>query len=88
MKPESYAWVALNERAASLIRPGFAERTVRAAQEVAPTLASQILLSIATATVCLTAMFAVQSHLTARETARNLAGWQQLAAESEMLGQL
>ncbi len=88
MKPESHAWTELNERAASLLRPGFAERTVRAARQVAPTLASQIFLSLATASVCLAAVFAVHTHQTAKETARNLAGWQQIAAEAEMLGQL
>lgn len=87
MKPESYAWLALQQHAASRIRPGFAERTLRAAQDVAPTLASQVLLSLATATVCIVTVFAVHWHLTAAETARNLAGWQQFAAESQALVQ-
>lgn len=88
MKPESYAWQALQDRAATQIRPGFAERTLRAAQDVAPTLASQVLLSLATATVCLITVFAVHWQLTARETARNVAGWERFAAESQTLTQL
>lgn len=88
MKPETHAWTALNAHAAAQLRPGFAQRTLEAARVVAPSLASHIIFSLATAAVCLTAVFVVQSRITARETARNLAGWQQIAAESELLGQL
>lgn len=88
MNPENYAWMALQEHAANQLRPGFAQRTLDAARHVAPTLASQIILSLATAAVCLTVLFFVDAHLTDRETERNLAGWQQIAAESEFLGQL
>ncbi len=88
MKPENFAWLALNERAASLLRPGFAERTLRAAREIAPTFASQCMLSAATAAVCLVLIFVVHTRMTANETARNLAGWEQIAIEAEMLAQL
>lgn len=88
MKPESHAWIALNDHAASLLRPGFAERTLRAARAVAPTFFSQCLLSAATAMVCLVVIFFVHTRLTADETARNLAGWQELAAEADQLSQL
>lgn len=88
MKPESYAWLALNNRAATLLRPGFAERVLRAARVVAPTLASQFALSAATAAVCLVAVCFVHSRMVANETARNLAAWQAFAAEAEQLGQL
>lgn len=88
MNPEKYAWMALEEHAANQLRPGFAQRTVAAARHVAPTLASQVLISLATAAVCLTAIYMVDTHLTNLETARNLAGWQQVAAEAEYLGQL
>jgi hypothetical protein len=88
MKAESYAWQALNEHAASRLRVGFAERTLRAARAVAPTFVSQCLLSAATAAVCLTVVVFVHARITADETARNLAGWQKLAAEAEQLGQL
>ncbi|ACB75384.1 hypothetical protein [Opitutus terrae] len=88
MKPETDAWFALNEHAARLLRPGFAERTLRAARAVAPTFASQCLLSAATATVCLVVIFFVHARVTADETARNLAGWEQIAAETEQLSLL
>jgi negative regulator of sigma E activity len=88
MKPESHAWNALNDRAISLLRPGFTERTLRAARAVAPTFFSQCILSAVTASVCLLVVFLVHSRITANETARNLAGWEQLAAESEQLGQI
>ena len=86
MKPESYAWLALHEHAAVMLRPGFAERTLRAAREIAPTFGSQIMLSAATVAVCLTAIFFVHTRQTANETARNLAGWEAIAMEVESLG--
>lgn len=88
MKPESYAWNALDEYAATLLRPGFAERTLRAARAVAPTILSQCILSAVTASVCLLVLFLVHSHTSADELARNLAGWEQLAYETEQLGQI
>jgi hypothetical protein len=88
MKPESEAWSALNDYAASRLRPGFAERTLRAARAVAPTFFSQCVLSVATASVCLLVVFLVHSQITANETERNLAGWEQLALEAEHLGQI
>jgi len=88
MKPESDAWRALNDHAVSLLRPNFAELTLRAARAVAPTFFSQCILSAATASVCLLVVFLVHSRVTADETARNLAGWEQLAVETEQLGQI
>ena len=88
MKPESHAWMALDHHAASLLRPGFAERTLRAARAVAPTFVSQCLLSAATASVCLLIVFLVHTRVTSNETARNLAGWEQLALETERLVQI
>ena len=88
MKPESYAWTALDDHAASLLRPGFAERTLRAARAIAPTFASQCILSAATASVCLAVVLFVHSHVTENEMQRNLAGWEQLALETEQLGQI
>jgi len=88
MKPESYAWQALNDHATSLLRPGFAERTLRAARAVAPTFFSQCILSVATASVCFLVVSFVNTRVTENETARNLAGWEQLAVETETLGQI
>lgn len=87
MKPESYAWHDLNDRAASLLRPGFAERTLRAARAVAPTLLSQCMLSAATAGVCLLVVFFVHTRQAQDEMARNIEGWRQLAAETERIGE-
>ncbi|MEO6005929.1 MAG: hypothetical protein ABIZ04_12445 [Opitutus sp.] len=88
MKPESYAWKAHDDHAASLLRPGFAERTLRAARAVAPTFFSQCILSAATASLCFVVVTFVHTRVTENETARNLAGWEQLANETETLGQI
>jgi hypothetical protein len=88
MKPEHHAWNALNDRAASLLRPGFAERTLRAARAVAPTFFSQCILSVATAAACLAIVAFVEARVAANETARNLAGWEQVALEAEQIGQI
>ncbi len=88
MKPETDAWLALNARAASLLRPGFVERTLRAARAVAPTFLSHCLLSAATATVCLALTMFVRARATADETARNLAGWEEVVHEANQLAQL
>lgn len=88
MKPESDAWLALHAHAATQLRPGFAERTVRAARAVAPTFRSQCLLAAATAAVCLAVTIGVHAHSTDRETERNLAGWQEIAREADQLAQL
>lgn len=88
MKPESHAWLALNNRAAALLHPRFADRVLRAAREAAPTLASQFALSAATAAVCLAVVCFVHNRMVAHETARNLAAWQEFAAEAQQFGQL
>jgi hypothetical protein len=88
MKPESYAWHSLYDDAAVLLRPGFAERTVRAARVAAPTFASQCLLSAATAAVCLTIGFVVHAKYTATVTERHLAQWQALSVEVQDLRQM
>lgn len=88
MKPETEAWLALNGHAAALLRPGFAERTLLSARTIAPTILSQCLLSAATAAVCLLVIFFVHARVTENETARNLAGWQEIAFETEQVGQL
>ena len=88
MKPEIHAWSALDDYAASLLRPGFAERTLRAARAIAPTFFSQCMLSAATASLYLLVVVLVHSRVTADELARNLAGWEQLALETEHIGQI
>jgi hypothetical protein len=85
MKPENHAWVSLHDHAAAMLRPGFADRTLRAARVVAPTFASQILLSVATATICLAVVVFVNGELSQSETAQNLAGWKQIADDTQAL---
>eukprot|EP01031_Cornospumella_fuschlensis_P048365 gene48365-59229_t len=56
MKTEPRAWAQLQRHAAAQIRPGFADRVVRAARagaEAAPTLLSIFTLSAITAALCL-----------------------------------
>jgi len=88
MKPESFAWLALHDHAGSLLRPDFAGRTLRLARTVAPTFLSQCVLSVSTAAVCLLVVLFVHLRQTANETERNLAGWQEIASESEQLAQV
>jgi hypothetical protein len=88
MKPESFAWLALQNHAASLLRPDFAGRTLRLARAVAPTLFSQCVLCVSTAAICLAVVFFISARKAADETARNLAGWQEIATEAEDLAQV
>jgi hypothetical protein len=88
MKPESYAWRDLNDHAATLLRPGFADRTLRAARALAPTVFSQCMLSAATAGVCLLVVFFVHTRQSQDELARNIEGWRQLAAETDRVGEI
>ena len=66
-------------------RPG---STLRAARVLVPTPFSQFVLSAATAAACLLVVFLAHQRSTQLETARNLAGWQEIAAETRNLGQL
>ncbi len=53
MKPESEAWSELRRRAAGCIRPGFADRVIRAARmRATPTFLTQFAWSAATAALC------------------------------------
>ena len=88
MKPESHAWTALRAHAATLLRPGFAERTLDAAREVAPTLFSQCVLSAATAAVCALVAFGLNQHLNNLEAERNLADWQAVAAQVDQISEV
>lgn len=87
MKTETRAWDQLQRHASAQLRPGFADRVVRTARarvEATPSLLSIFALSAVTAGVCLIAVMLFNSS--ARDTAEsdfNLAGWQQIAADSE-----
>lgn len=88
MKPESHAWSALRAHATTLIRPGFAERTLEAAREAAPTLLSQCAISAATAAVCALVAFGLNVHFNNVEAERNLADWQAVAAQVDQISEL
>jgi hypothetical protein len=78
---ETAAWHRLQAQAGAQLRPGFAQRVLLAARAVAtPSFSSQFMLSAATASVCVLGVFLVHQRATSDEDARNLAGWQQLAA--------
>lgn len=79
--PES--WRMLQEHAALQLRPGFAERVLRAARNIpgVPSLLDQFAFSAATAAVCAVAVVWLHSHNTHLEDERNLASWQQIAAQ-------
>ena len=81
---ERTAWLRLQAQAGAQLRPGFAQRVLLAARAAAaPSFSSQFLLSAATASVCVLAVFVVHHRATSNEDARNLAGWRQIAFEAQ-----
>ena len=87
MKTEPRAWAQLQRHASAQLRPGFADRVVRAARagaEAAPSLLSIFTLSAITAALCLAAV--TLSNKQVQDTAErdiNIAGWQRIAADSD-----
>jgi hypothetical protein len=82
--PDAAAWAQLNAHAAAQLRPGFAARVLRAARAVQhgmPSLFGQFAFGAATAAVCLLTVVYFHSRALRAEEERNLAGWQQLAAD-------
>lgn len=67
------------------LRPGFAERVLRAARAAAdmPSLGSQFALSAATAAVCLGAVLFIHQRNVKAADERNLAEWQQMVLVAE-----
>ena len=89
MNPEPHVWLRMQDHAARQLRPGFADRVLRAARarvEAAPSLVSQLLLSAATAAFCFACITLYQTHNSARDTARNLADWQDIASAASDSG--
>ncbi len=87
---EVRSWSRLRARAASQIRPGFADRVVRAARsaaERAPSLLGQLMLSAATATLCFLAVAVVHTAKIRQQSHRNLAVWQDIAPTADDPGQ-
>jgi hypothetical protein len=88
--PESHAWELLRDRAAAQIRPGFADRVLRAAREsVEPfsSLFAQLLVGAAAAAACALVVIVVHRQTTAAEDGRNIAAWQQIATSADDLAQ-
>lgn len=87
MKTETQAWADLRRHASTKLRPGFADRVVRAARagaEAVPSLLSIFTLSAVTAALCLAAVtLSNQQAQNAAERDVNIAGWQRIAADSE-----
>lgn len=83
MKTENQAWSDLRSHAAAQLRPGFADRVVRAAQagvKAVPSLTSIFALSAVTVAVCfLVVALSGDSARDAAENDFNLAGWQKIA---------
>jgi len=86
MNPETYAWQRLHQRAAAQIRPGFADRVLRAARsgagEAMPFL-RPFAVWAAMATLGLVAVSLYRGRAASEENARNLAGWQEIAAQAD-----
>jgi len=87
--PAAAEWDALRAYAAAQVRPGFAARVLRAARALprSVTLLEQLTFGAVTAAICLTDVVYLHSRNTRLENERNLAGWQQLADESDELDQ-
>lgn len=85
--PVAADWERLRTHAAARVRPGFAMRVLRAARDLpkSVTLLEQLAFGAATAAICLVAVVYLHSRSTRLENERNLAGWQQLAADAQDL---
>jgi putative intracellular protease/amidase len=85
MNPESHSWSLLNQQAASRLRPGLADRVLRAARERAesiPSLFSQFAVGAVTAALCFGALAVLAMHQTASAAVTNQPGWQEIASAS------
>jgi hypothetical protein len=89
MKPEHQAWTSLREHAASQIKPGFPDRVLRAAcaPVPAPLFVAHFAMCAATAAACLAAVALYQSRVSGDDDAINIAGWNEIAAQSNDLEQ-
>ncbi len=89
MKPEHDAWTSLREHAASQLKPGFPDRVLRAARTPAssPLIVAHFAMCAATAAACLVAVALYQARVSGDEDATSLAGWNEIAAQSNDLEQ-
>ncbi|MBL9202824.1 MAG: hypothetical protein JNL39_20095 [Opitutaceae bacterium] len=78
--PSDAMWRGLFAAGARRLRPGFADHVLRAARRAVelPSLRSHMVLSAATATVCLCAVLFLHDQSVDRDDARNLAEWERL----------
>ncbi|HZZ57594.1 MAG TPA: hypothetical protein VFE31_07170 [Opitutaceae bacterium] len=84
MKTESSAWSLLHERAAQCLRPGLADRVLRATRQRAeafPSLLSQFVVGAMTAAACFGAVAFLAQHQTASAATPTVqSGWQEIAS--------
>jgi len=78
----------LREHAASLIKPGFPDRVLRAASaRSSPLFVTQFAMCAATAALCLAAVAIYHAHLSGSDDGQGLAGWSEITAQSNDLEQ-
>ena len=84
---DSRAWSLLADRAAAQLRPGFAQRVLRAARGAGEAADRALLrhfaLSAAAVMACLVLGVIVHTRSAEAETARNVSAWQQLADDAD-----
>ncbi len=88
--PKNQAWRLLLDQGGGRIRPGFADRVLRAARagvESMPSLLAQIVWGGATVAACAVMAVVVHTRSTQSEDDVALAGWQQIAYAGTDLGQ-
>lgn len=84
MNPETQAWQHLRAHAASRIRPGFADRVLRAARRaVGPSPWSQFAFGAATAVLCLVAIAFFQIRQNQSQRAQSVAAWQEVTLAAD-----
>jgi len=89
MKPDSHSWQQWHDHAEARLRPGFAARTLRAAQaSAAQALVGHFVFSAAVAAGCLVVLVLVHAQMAEAETARNLADWQTIIHETQKFAQV
>ncbi|HEY1793093.1 MAG TPA: hypothetical protein VGG34_09260 [Opitutaceae bacterium] len=88
MNTEKDAWDALVGLGASMIKPGFADRVLRAARaRQSPLIVAHFALCAATAALCLGLVVALQYGHSGDDNAANVAGWNEIAQQASELEQ-
>lgn len=87
----SHAWTALRDRAASQLRPDFADQVLRSARgpleidEATGWFANPFTVSAATAAFCLLLVCLLHAHLTTAASLRHLEDWQEITMQTASL---